>query len=220
MGVLAMYQVNDQVKVTAGLTRGWDKAFEDAPSCYPDFLGQVTWAINKQAGLIFNVGVGPQNGFDDWTTKHGDNSHWRVAINPIFTYQATDALSFAVEGLYIYDGNYAGSSPAAYGDIWGAAIYAKYVINDYVTLNARVEKIHNFAGSFAGGAGVTGSVNIYSFTVGTTLTPFPTDALGKNLKIRPELRYDVSEDPVFSYSTGQGSLGEQFTIGCDIFYLF
>lgn len=209
-GVLAMYQVNDALKITGGITRGWDQAFEDSPSCYPDALLQVAYTVNSQLGVVVNASTGPENGVD--------NTHWRTAINPIITYKFSDALSFAAEGLYIYDGNYAG---AGYGDVWGVALYASYKINDYFTVNGRAEKYHNYTGAFSSSGIAEGSsTNVYSFTLGVAITPFPTDPLGSGLKIRPEVRYDCAEDGIFPSSEGSSGHRGQFTIGADIYYTF
>lgn len=210
-GVLAMYQVNDQLKVTAGITRGWDQATEDAPSCAVDFIWQIAYNPNAQWSILFNGSTGPENATD--------TSHYRTLINPIVIYRATDALSFTVEGLYIYDGNYNGATPAAYGDVWSVAAYASYKINDYFTVNGRAEKYHNYNGLFDGVAD-NANTNIYSFTLGVTITPFPTDPLGSGLKFRPEVRYDCGEDAVFTSNTDEGPAKGQLTFGFDIYYAF
>jgi hypothetical protein len=221
LGVLASYQVNDQWKVTVGGTRGWDQSVEDGfvsdetdgETCAIDALFKVEYNPNAQWTIALAGSIGPNNGYD--------TSHYRTAINPTMIYRATDQLTFAAEVLYVYDGNYKASSPAGYGDVWGAAVYASYKINDMFTVNARAEKFHDYRGVISGSAITSAdSVNIYAVTLGVTITPFPNDPLGAGLKIRPELRYDYSEDRVFQFGAADGGHRDQFTMGVDVIYAF
>ena len=150
-GVLGMYQLNDQWAFTAGITRGWDQALEDngpaGGTGAIDGLGQVSWTPNKQLTALLNWNVGPQN--------FGDTSHYRTVIDPNVIYQVTDAFKVGVEAIYIYDGGLNGNGATivpptlthAYGDVWGADVYLGYTLNDYVTLNSRLEKYHTSAES-------------------------------------------------------------------------
>ena len=54
--------------------------------------------------------------------------------------------------------------------------------------------------------------DLYGVTAGLTVTPLPHDRWGSNLKIRPEIRYDASNDPVFN------GRDHQFTFGIDAVY--
>jgi hypothetical protein len=222
-GILAFYNVTDQLSVAGGITRGWDQTLEDggpemgSSRCAIDFLGQVTYKINNQWTTTLNLSVGPQN-FDD-------SSHYRTAIDSITTWQATDRLSFALEVLYVYDGGRAGNAPErshAYGDTWGAAVYATYVINEYVSVSGRAEKAHyddGMATFIGGGSNSGGDTNIYAFTLGSTITPFPKDPIGKNLSMRPEIRYDYCEDDGI-FGNGRTFHHEQLTFGADIIFKF
>lgn len=217
VGILGSYQINDQWAVTAGVTRGWDQATEDAPSCAIDGIFQIVYKPTNALTFTLTGSTGPEN--------FADTSHYRTAIDPTVKWQATEQLTLAAEALYIYDGNYHSSSPAGYGDVWGAAVYAAYKINDNFTLNARAEKAHVYTGGFAGSpllGGLSASaVNIYEITLGVTITPFPKDPWGQGLIIRPEIRYDYSEDNIFDYSTStSGGFRDQFTLGIDVIYKF
>jgi len=225
-GVLASYDINDKLSVTAGVTRGWDMTFEDNHACQIDFLGNVTYKISDQLVAMVNLNCGPQN--------FGDTGHYRTVIDPIVTWKVTDQLSLAAEGLYIYDGGLnaeESSTTHAYGDIWGAAVYASYTINDMFTINARVEKYHSYSDSigalgdisdslpgFDDSNGGVPTVNVYSFTLGTTITPMPKDPCLKNLSIRPEILYDVSEDRPFTQHGS--SFKDQITFAADVIFKF
>jgi Putative beta-barrel porin-2, OmpL-like. bbp2 len=226
-GVLGFYQINDQWSVVAGITRGWDMTLEDNGVCAIDGLGQIAWTPNKQLSITLNWNVGPQN--------FADSSHYRTVIDPIITWKATNQLTLTAEALYIYDGGMnaeEASGTHAYGDVWGAAVYASYVVNDYVTANGRFEKFHSYSES-VGPLGDTSdsqsnfgfnengnvpTINIYSATLGVTITPMPKDAILKNLSIRPEIRYDFSEDHVFK--AGNGTFKDQLTFAADVIFKF
>ncbi|MEI8198260.1 MAG: outer membrane beta-barrel protein [Phycisphaerae bacterium] len=224
-GVLGTYAFNDQWAVTAGATRGWDQSTEDNNDAI-DFLGQVSWTPNKKLTALLNLSSGPQNSSVYFMTNNkvfadsvdnrlqSDNAHWRTTIDPVVTYQLTEKLKLGAEVLYIYDGGYnamgGNGTPRSYGDVWGAALYAGYQINDMFTLNGRVEKLHDYRG------GTT--MNFYEATAGVTIVPMPKDKIGHNLMIRPELRYDTSEDKV--YSAGNNSYRDNWTVGCDVIFTF
>jgi hypothetical protein len=221
LGVLGTYAINDQWAITTGITRGWDIAFEDNNGCAVDVLGQIAYTPNKQLAFYLNYSVGPEN--------VGDSSHYRTAIDPVITWQVTDQLKLGAEFLYVYDGGVNAFAPSGvshgYGDVWGAALYASYKINDYVTANGRFEKAHAYVGSFAGldnssSFATTGvsSTNVYEATLGVTITPLPTDPIGKGLSIRPEIRYDWSEDNVFI--SGNRTFQDQLTFGADVIFTF
>jgi hypothetical protein len=219
-GVLAFYNLNDQWAVAGGVTRGWNQATEDNNGS-PDGVGQVSYTPNKQWQFILNSEVGPQD--------TGDTSHYRVTLNPIAIYQMTDKLKLAAEGLYIYDGGFNGFAPAgvshAYGDAYGVSLYGAYVINDFLTANGRAEWLHTLAGAGLDNA-PTGfgervpSLNGYDLTIGVTITPMPKDPILQNISIRPEFRYDLSEDHVFAVGNGASRFRDEYTVGADVIVKF
>jgi len=211
VGVLANYQVNDQFGAKLGVTRGWDMATEDNNGSI-DVIGQFSYAATKELNLAFNYSVGPEN--------TDDSGHYRVALNPIIRWQATTELSFALEGLYVFDGGWNASAEEtvnhhAYGDGWGAALYTGYKINDMFTINGRLEKAH-------GSAWYSTAVSVYEITLGTTITPMPKDQYLKGLSIRPEIRYDFTdstENKFFQGGTGN-FYKDQLTFACDVIFAF
>jgi len=222
-GVLGTYALNDQLTMTAGVTRGWDQTLEDSGpdggSCAIDALGQFVWTPNKQLTAYVNWSVGPQN--------FNDTSHYRTAINPIVIYKVTDALKVGVEGLYIYDGGMNGDKSTggtvshAYGDVWSIDAYVGYMINEYVTLNGRFEKYHTSSetlGAVLAPAG--GAMSIYSATIGATIVPMPKDALGKNISIRPEIRYDFTDSSQGPYQAQGRTFKDQLVFAADVIVTF
>ncbi|HUO09125.1 MAG TPA: outer membrane beta-barrel protein [Phycisphaerae bacterium] len=212
-GVLGFYQLNDQWSFAGGISRGINQNTEDDNGAI-DGLGQVTYTLSKQWQFVANVEVGPQNS--------ADNSHYDFIFNPIVVFQATDKLKFAAEGLYDYDGGFNGFPPVthAYGDNYGIALYGQYALCQYATANLRAEWIHTYAGvPYPLDAAGIASSNAYEITAGFTIHPLPKDPIGKNLVIRPELRYDVSED--HDYATGANhAYKDMWSVGADVIFTF
>lgn len=218
-GVLAFYNLNDQWAIEGGVTRGWNQATEDNNGS-PDGIGEISYTPNKQWSFILNAEVGPED--------NNDTSHYRTLIEPIANYQMTDALKLSAEGLYIYDGGANGDAAAgvshAYGDTYGVALYGQYVINDYFTANLRGEWLHTYAGEGLDnaptgfGEGVP-TLNGYDITIGVTITPMPKDPILQNISIRPEFRYDLSEDHVFAIGSGS-TYRDMYTVGADVIVKF
>lgn len=224
VGVLANYQVNDQLGMKLGVTRGWDMATEDNNGCAIDVIGQVSYQFSKTMSLAFNYSVGPENA--------GDTGHYRTALNPIFRWQATDQLLLAVEGLYAFDGGWNGvpEDTHHYGDAWGAALYAGYKVNDYLTINGRAEKFHtNLAAQNFTSASRLGlefdpvAISVYEITLGAAITPMPKDQYLKGLSIRPEIRYDFTDSTAYKFfpgGTGATTYKDQLTFACDVVFAF
>ncbi len=220
-GVLGFYNLNDQWAFAGGVTRGWDQSTEDNNGAI-DGLAQVTYTPNKQWTVILNTSFGPED------TR--DTSHYRTTINPLVTWQVTDKLKLSGEGLYVYDGGVNSEERGfshAYGDNYGLAAYGSYAINDFVTANVRAEWEHIYNDSFPVGdtSDFIGStvdiptLNVWEITLGVTIKPMPKDPILQNLSIRPEVRYDFSEDHVLP-SGDNRTFRDQFSAGADVIFTF
>ena len=216
-GVLGSMKVNDMFSMKVGVTRGWDMATEDNNGAV-DILGQFVVQPTKQLSFSLAYSIGPEN--------TDDNSHMRIAIDPIVRWQATDALSLGFEWLYVFDGgwNANASTPDhhAYGDVWGGALYAGYEINDMLTLNARMEAGHGMQGRFGNfGFGSAVSASIFEITLGATVTPLPKNDMLKGLSIRPEIRYDFTDSTQHEFFKAVGGpYQDQLTFGFDVIFAF
>jgi hypothetical protein len=220
VGVMGDYKFNDNLEMQLGVTRGWDKALED-PGCAIDVLGQVAYKFNDQLQAVFNFSVGPENGVNDGSVDaYVDNSHYRVAMDPIVYWKVTKELKLGVEGLYIFDGGANGvvGKTHAYGDVWGGAGYAAYTVNDMLTINGRLEKLHVDVGDFLNSGNVN-PMSLYEITLGVTVTPMPKDQYLKGLSIRPEVRYDFSDSAHVFGAQGK-SFKDQLTFGADVIFTF
>jgi len=228
-GIIGIYQLTDALSVTGGVTRGWDQALKDNNGAI-DGIFQVSYALTKAWTVSLQGTVGPED------TQ--DTAHWRLAPDLTTTYTLNDKWSIGAEAIYIYDGGLnnkfgntfstADSGRTAdavhgavgtYGDVWGAALYVAYKIDDRFTVNFRGEKLHDYSQSVVSGPSAT---NWYEATLGMTITPLPKDRLLSGIKVRPEIRYDYN-DTTDAYASGRGpadSYKDQLSYGFDLIVNF
>lgn len=219
-GIMTEYKFNADWQLDAGITRGWSQSLRDNNGD-PDFLGGITYTPQendflKKWNFIANLSEGPQ-------ATHDNSDWWSVVdFQAIYTdgawkYVLNADYGDAPHGLH--DG--AASSSAQW---FGVAGYAAYTINSMFTVNARGEwyddaQAFTFVDGYAGGApagGFTGTVNLYEATFNVAITPFPDDPIGKNLVIRPELRFDYSGRDAFDGFTKHF----QSTFGIDAYFAY
>jgi hypothetical protein len=191
-GVLGTYNITDTLTVDAGITRGWDTSLEDNNDTI-DFLGRVTAKFSDATTGYFTVITGPD--------QPGDNGNYRTLFDLILTHKVGDNLTLAVNADYAYEANSVASATREDVQWWGVAAYASYTISPQVTLNARGEYFNDDDGVRLG----VGGTGVYEATVGLAITPFPNSALGKNLVIRPEVRYDYGNRAIFDGDHDQWS---------------
>jgi hypothetical protein len=203
-GVMASYNVDDKLSVMGGFSRGWNQALKDNNDDSLDALGQVSYKATDTTTLTFNATIGPE--------AAGDSGNWWWVGNFILSQKVGDQLTVALDTVY---GLYNHGDPAGNGKSaqwYGAAGYASYVINDMLTLNGRAEWYDD-----QDGYTLTGVPNsVYEVTAGVSVKPMPNDSIGKNLMIRPEVRYDYADKAFFDGGTGHG----QFTFGVDAIFMF
>jgi len=198
-GILASYNLSDDWSFTAGITRGWDQAFEDNNDAI-DFLGQVKWAASKDTTAILNVSVGPQ--------RTDNNSDYRYLLDLVVSHTYSDQLALAVNADFGWEDDASASGDTAYW--WGIAGYAGYKLTNELGLNGRIEWFHDDDGSRTG----VPDINLYELTVGLNVKPFAKDRWGQYLQIRPELRVDLASEDVFNDLSDD----TQFTFGVDVIF--
>lgn len=206
-GVMGEYKINDDFLVDAGITRGWNQSLRDNNGD-PDFLGTVTWTpqssdFMKKWKVIANLSEGPQ------TT--GNNSDWWTLIDVSAIYTVNEKLTVAANIDY---GDAPGATASGAAQWYGIAGYAAYVLNDYATANLRGEWYGDSKSFTLGATG--GAQDVYEVTLNADLKPFPSNAIGQNLVIRPELRWDYSNKVFFNGATKH----YQVTLGVDAYFLF
>lgn len=198
-GVMVTYHFDDDTSFGLAIARGWEQSLEDNNDAI-----EVVWSFASTCGdqftYAFNGSVGPQQ--DD------NNGNYRTMLDFWGDYAVSEKFTIGINADYRYD-----SANASDGDascVWGVATYGKYVCNDYVTGGARLEYF-NDTSRLDGLDSV-----IYSATLGVTLTPFPNDAFGSNLKLRPEIRYDYASEDIFD----GGDADHQMTLGLEALFTF
>ncbi len=95
-------------------------------------------------------------------------------------------------------------------ETYGVAGYATYELSDRYALSGRADWVSDK--SLVDGF----NANLYEITIGATITPFPDDRIAANFSVRPELRYDFSDKPVFD----DGRHDDQLTFGLDALFSF
>jgi hypothetical protein len=97
---------------------------------------------------------------------------------------------------YIYTQSLPGLTGAGAKQWGGVAGYVSYAFDPHFTLNTRLEWFKDASNGYSTGAPV--SANYYEATVGIAIKPFPNDKILSKLLFRPEVRYDVADQPIFN----------------------
>jgi len=204
MGAYGTYALSDALTVDFGISRGWEQGFEDNNHDSIDVFGRVSWNINEKSGtklLVSGIG-GPER-----TNNSGD---YRYLLDVIFTTNLSDQLSLTLNGDWGWEENAGIDGDDA--TWYGVAAYLGYKVNDMVSVNFRGEWFEDPDG--ARGLGVTGSV--WEATLGVDIRPLVSNNTWASLHVRPEIRYDYSNDPLFA----GGTKHDQWTFGVDAIFGF
>jgi hypothetical protein len=209
-GVTGYYELNNQWSVEAGISRGWDQSLEDNNDMI-DFLGRIRYSPTDRTSFALLFITGPE--------QADDNGAYRTAVDFVGSHRVTDKLTVLFDLVYgiqaspqggLLPGVTAGQDDA---DWYGAAGYAVYRIDDRFSLAGRLEWFRDDEG-FASVTAVP--QDLFEATLGLTITPMPGDDIGRNLKIRPEIRYDWSTEDFFDGLTSDN----QFTAAVDVIFNF
>jgi hypothetical protein len=211
-GALVTYVLNPQWTFDAGVTRGWNQSLRDSNGD-PDFLGRATFTPSDKTTFIFVMTEGPEYPIAVGNNiPAGDNKDLWTALDFVATQKINDKLNLGLGIDYVETPNIPGL-PDGVKQWGGLAGYTSYAFNSYFTLNTRLEWYQDAANGFSNGAPV--GANYYEATVGVAIKPFPKDKILSNLLIRPEIRFDHSNRPVFD--SGERSQG---VFGVDTIFTF
>lgn len=200
----------EHVTVRAGVVNGWNKV--DGLNDDAAFLGGITYA-SERSSLGISVISGTEDGFANRGRRTMYSLVWQRAITDRLAYVLQHDLGYQVDSL----------GPSADAQWYGINQYLYCAFSDAWKLGARFEWFRDvdgtrLAGVFArnGGlglpaAGFAGSY--YNATFGANWTP------NRNLTVRPEVRWDWSEDtglaPFADFTSDS-----QFTFAIDAVYIF
>jgi hypothetical protein len=199
-GVSALYNINDQLNVEGGISRGWGQTLTDNNGSIDGF-GRIRYTPSDKTNVTLAFIAGPE---DD-----GDNSHYRDAVDLTLTQALADNLTFLLDSVYGNDA--AGSLTGANANWYGTAGYLVLKLNDNLSLAGRGEWYRDEEAFTTGIA-----QNLFEATVGVTVTPFPADSIGSFFKVRPEVRYDYSSRGYFDGLTKH----DQLTAAVDAIFNF
>ena len=200
MGVRANYQVSDRFGINYWVTNGIQQS--EAFNGFKDQMGGVTlqphkkinWTINYYFGqehpdVVFFAFIPPpipdpptQQGVPFLPVPHVPTGRLHI-IDSYATWQATHALTFALEGDYVIQRLFKDSPPQRAS---GGAVYAQYQFTPKFALASRAEYLSDRGGFFSG---------VSQALKETTLTT--TYRFGERFMARVEGRYDFSNQPFF-----------------------
>ncbi len=208
-GITGYYEFSDRFSFETGVVRGWDDALEDDNDTV-SFIGRGRYRASDQLTLSLAGITGPE--------QADDNNDYRTAVNFVASYQVSSQLTLLLDSIYGYESN---SPIEGASDWYGVAVYGIYKFNDYVSAAARAEYYRDDEGFTTGVAGAKpflgySSQSLYELTAGVTVTPFANDEIGRNFKIRPEVRYDYSDEDYFDGFTEDS----QLTLAVDAIFNF
>ena len=203
-GVSGYYEFNKQWSAEAGVNRGWGQSIEDNNDMV-SFHGRVRYSPSDRTSFAVLFITGPE--LDD------NESDYRTAVDIVASHRVSEKLTLMADLVY---GTQAGAPVGFVGetdtaDWYGAAGYAVYEIDDRFSLAGRLEWFRDDEGF---GPVTAVSQDLFEATLGVTITPMPNHEVGRNLKVRPEVRYDWSTEDFFDGLTSDN----QFTAAVDVIF--
>jgi hypothetical protein len=201
-GVRLKYAFSNQTSVYGGIVEGWD-VFRDNNDA-PSYIAGASLSGAEEIGgharnqLFLNFITGPE--------REDNTRDFRTVWDAVATHWWTERLGSTVNGDFGTEQHVPGVDRA---DWYGIAHYLAYTLNDYATSVWRSEWFVDSSGSRIGARGT-----FYENTVGVDLTPWPGHRMLGNLLMRPELRWDTSDEHVFDGSRNQ------VTVAMDVIFRF
>jgi hypothetical protein len=204
-GVQGTYNLSDTTSVSAAITRGWDTSLEDDNDTLSYMVGFST-SLSEKTKLALNLISGAD--------QFQDNGNWRTVLDVVLSTTVGDNMTIGLNGDYGYEVNSKTSVSGSDAQWYGVAGYASMALCKEASLNFRAEYFNDEDGARVS-AGVKGA-QLAEGTVGLSIRPFANDSLWSNLVIRPEFRWDWSDENVFD----DGNDNNQFTAAVDAYFTF
>ena len=209
-GVTGYYELNEQWSAELGVNRGWGQSLEDNNGTV-SYHGRVRYTPSDRTSFALLFITGPEQ--DD------NNGAFRTAVDFVGSHRVTDDLTVLFDLVYGRQSSpQSALLPTAFGDQdeadwYGAAGYLVYRVDERLSVAGRLEWFRDDEG-FAPVLAI--AQDVFEVTAGVTITPLPNDDIGRNLKIRPEVRYDWSTEDFFDGLTSDN----QFTAAVDVIFNF
>jgi hypothetical protein len=214
-GVLGTYNFNDRVTFQLGAVQSGEQraglfGFQDVGAEARGGLIALNWVVSDQFTVFVSNFTGQTDNqlHQETSFVRYSNEGWRSFTDIGLYYFPSEPVTLGLNLMYGHEDRQPvaipipGVTPPVSSvhlnsdDWYAAAFYAGYRMNEYVTLKGRAEWFHDDDGTRIP-ASFTGRTNLYEITAGLDFFPMPHDAVGQNLVIRPEIRYDWSEDKLF-----------------------
>lgn len=199
-GVLASYQVNDDVTIHGGWTQGWDTGFDNTPKANT-FLGGITIPFTQDGTLTWACSAGDMG--VDAGNIYMNSIVYQVCLTDQWTYILQHDLGTV-------------TNLGADNNKWyGINQYLQYQINDCWAAGVRVEWFDDPEGARISQNGLAEG-SYYELTAGVNWKP------NENVTFRPEIRYDwftgTAADGELPFNEGRSST--QFSGGFDCIFSF
>ncbi|MGH8583788.1 MAG: outer membrane beta-barrel protein [Gammaproteobacteria bacterium] len=212
-GIRATYPVNDKLSLMAMVVNGWDQV--DDINGQKGYGGQIGFFPMEGMSFYFNYLGSPEQSDQDSDWRHLFGLTWVVKPLP------TALPDFTLSGTYDYgyEENLGGDDVE-----WSAAQgVLRYDFTPWFYLALRGEWMDDEDGvriiPCLAGAGCDGFLSGYSGQVVWALTLTPTFKIGDHLVVRPEFRYDDSNQEVFE-DEGDDTKNSQTTVGLNVIYSY
>ncbi|QEF96504.1 hypothetical protein Mal15_05320 [Stieleria maiorica] len=193
-GVLATYNVNDNVTAYGGYTFGWDSGFDDNGD---NFLGGLSVALSDDVSLTYATTIGR---FGDLPLGTPERGYMHSIVADV---TLTDSLQYIFQSDYLDTENAAGTTVR---ETFGINQYLIYTLSDCWAAGGRFEW-YNQEGVYSP---VGQDDDIYALTLGLNYKPH------SNVIVRPEIRWDWDDAVVAGLDEGD----DQTTFGIDTIFLF
>jgi len=201
-GVRFTYPLSDTLGFTLGLNNGWDIVDENNNG--KSIESQIAWAPADNFSITVSNIVGPE--------QADDSDDMRTVTDVIIAWDATEKLSFMLNGDFGWEENLIVPTPGTEDDTnwWGGAAYGRYQLTDWWAIAVRGEFFRDRDGIRTGSVASPTIQDLWEVTATNEFN------LYKDVIARLEYRHDKSDAK--SFKNGEESY--QNTVAVEFIYPF